>query len=417
VAVDDESVGTNVRWSVATASIVTAVFALSNAPTPLYVRWQDEWGFSSGTLTVIFAAYIAGLVGTLLVAGRIADRHGRRVVLVPGALLAVVSSVAFLAAQNVVWLLVARLLAGIAVGAAVTAGMAAVVDLAPARSRHRASLLASSAMVFGAGLGPLVAGLLAQSHDRPHATVFTITSVITVTALVLAALLPLTRPAPTPRRPWRLPSPPAENRRDVAWGVATCAPGITATSFVLSLGPSVLREAIDTDNSFVAGAIACTMFLAATGIQFALARLTTRTHLLLSSVAAVSSMALLGLAVTARPSATVFAASAVLAGVAQGLGQLAGLTLIATRVPENRRAESNAALNIAGYVPAAALPIATGYAADALGLPSAVLTFAGIVGVIAATALVAVRAQTSAHATMPTATTRTTGEPDVSSSR
>ncbi|MEV4603597.1 MFS transporter, partial [Amycolatopsis sp. NPDC049253] len=56
---------------------VTAVFVLSNAPTPLYVLWQHRLGFSAGTLTVIFAAYIAGLLAALLVAGRASDRIGR----------------------------------------------------------------------------------------------------------------------------------------------------------------------------------------------------------------------------------------------------------------------------------------------------------------------------------------------------
>lgn len=166
---------------------------------------------------------------------------------------------------------------------------------------------------------------------------------------------------------------------------------------MLSLGPSVLREAIEVTNSLAAGAIACAMFLAATGVQFALSRLTTRTHLLLSSVAAVVGMVLLGLSVTVLPSPVVFAVSALLSGVAQGLGQLAGLTLIATRIHVSRRAESNAALNIAGYIPAAALPIATGHLADTWGLPSAVLAFAGILGLTAIVALVVVRARTGSH--------------------
>lgn len=38
----------NPPWRMwAAAWIVTAVFILSNAPTPLYVRWQTTIGFSS----------------------------------------------------------------------------------------------------------------------------------------------------------------------------------------------------------------------------------------------------------------------------------------------------------------------------------------------------------------------------------
>jgi len=121
------------RWSLAAASTVTAVFVLSNAPTPLYTRWQAEWEFSSGILTIVFGAYMVGLIGTLLVAGKLADRYGRKVVLVPGLIAAVTAAGLFLSATNVVWLLAARLLAGAAVGAAVTAGMSATIDLAPDR--------------------------------------------------------------------------------------------------------------------------------------------------------------------------------------------------------------------------------------------------------------------------------------------
>ncbi|MBX3260538.1 MAG: MFS transporter [Labilithrix sp.] len=377
------------------ACTVTAVFTLSNAPTPLYVLWRNEWHFSSGTLTVIFAVYIAGLIGTLLVAGRIADRYGRGVVLVPGLLLAVVSSGLFLFARDVMWLLGARLLAGMAVGAAVTGGMATVVDLAPTRSRHTASLLASAAMVFGAGLGPLTAGLLARRINRPQVWIFAVMTAVTVVGSILALLLPLSRPEPAPRSRWRLPSPPLGHRRHVAWGIATFAPGITATSFFLSLGPSVLRDALGIADPFLAGVIACTMFLTATGVQFALARLPTRTHLLLSSASAITGMTMLGLVVTALPSIVVLVAAALLAGCAQGLGQLAGLTLIATGIPAARRAESNAALNIASYIPAAVLPVATGSLADATSLPPAVLAFAAVVGLAALVALIVVRTDTS----------------------
>lgn len=35
-------------WSVAAAMTVVSVFVLSNAPTPLYVMWQREWGSPPG---------------------------------------------------------------------------------------------------------------------------------------------------------------------------------------------------------------------------------------------------------------------------------------------------------------------------------------------------------------------------------
>ncbi|WFN13497.1 MFS transporter [Burkholderia contaminans] len=148
------------------AWMVTAVFMLSNSPTPLYVTWQRALGFSSGTLTVIFALYIAGLLGTLLVAGQLSDRYGRKPILLPGLAAALIACALFATASSVAMLAAARLLTGIAVGVIVSAGMAAVIDLAGSE-RRKAALLASVAMVFGAGLGPLLAGTAAQTAAHP----------------------------------------------------------------------------------------------------------------------------------------------------------------------------------------------------------------------------------------------------------
>lgn len=394
------------KRSLAAAFMVVSVFVLSNAPTPLYALWQREWRFSSGTLTVVFAAYMVGLIGTLTVAGRIADIRGRRAVLLPALLAAVVSGALFLAAQDAAWLLIARLLAGIAVGGAVTAGMAAAVDLAPKRNREVGGLIASVSMVLGAGLGPLLSGISAQASAAPQVWVFAVVTGLGLVALLVGARLPLAKPRAAPTharvRP-RWPMPPREHRRELAWGAAAFAPGITATSFVLSLGPSVLASALGAVSPLMAGTMACAMFLVATGVQFVAGRLSTRTHLAVSSIAAFASMALLASAVTFASHWTVLVGSALLAGVAQGLGQLAGLTLIATRIPEGNRAESNAALNVAGYVPAGLLPVATGYLADTVGLNVAVVALAAVVGVFALLALPVVGASTRRHLIAPEA--------------
>lgn len=75
-------------------------------------------------LTVIFALYIAGLLGTLLVAGQLSDHDGRKPVLLPGLLAALVACGLFASANSIGMLAIGRLLAGVAVGVIVSAGMA-----------------------------------------------------------------------------------------------------------------------------------------------------------------------------------------------------------------------------------------------------------------------------------------------------
>ncbi|OAJ54916.1 MFS transporter [Paraburkholderia ginsengiterrae] len=363
---------------------VTSVFMLSNSRTPLYVVWQRTLGFSSGTLTVIFALYILGLLGTLSVAGQLSDRYGRKPVLLPGILVALVACALFASATSIATLAVARLLTGIAVGVIVSAGMASVADLGGSERRRQAALLASVAMVLGAGLGPLLAGGAAQTVAHPVALVFGIEFLVLLSALVIAWRLPLGRPARATGNAARLhlPSVPAMNRRHVATGIGVFGPGITATSFVLALGPSLLARLLEVRSPLLAGGMACAMFLAATGVQFAVRRWSVLALFVAGTTATVLSMCALCAAVHLL-SASVLVAAALFAGVAQGLGQLGGLTLIGLHVTDTRRAEAIAVMNIGGYLPAGLLPVMTGYAIDFLGLAAGATAFAIALALIA----------------------------------
>jgi hypothetical protein len=144
------------------------------------------------------------------------------------------------------------------------------------------------------------------------------------------------------RAAWiRIPAVPGGGLQ-LALGIAVFAPGITATSFVLSLGPSLLSGLLGTTSRIVAGAMAFAMFLTATGVQFAVQRLRRRTILTAGAVS---------------------------------MGQLGGLSLLNSTVPAHRLAEANAALNVGGYVPAGILPVSAGYLSDAVGLTDGATVF------------------------------------------
>lgn len=392
------------RWWIWLAAWpVTAVFVLSNAATPLYVLWQRDIGFSKGMLTVIFAWYIVGLIASLLVSGVVSDRVGRKPVLLPALVLAAVACLIFATASSVAALIIARLLTGIAVGAVVSAGMAAVSDVAgPARKRLGA-LLASCAMVLGAGLGPLLAGVLSETAPAPTVSVFVVEIALLAAAFLAVLRMPLpTKPratrdatrdaskdtskdvaeeapknttkntpkpdAPTRQASWiRVPGVPRGSRPQLLLGIAVFAPGITATSFVLSLGPSLLSGLLGTTSRIVAGAMAFVMFLAATAVQFAVRKRRVRTILLSGAMSTTVSMAAL-MAAVHTSSVVLLIAAAVLAGAGQGMGQLGGLSLLNAAVPSQRLAEANAALNVGGYVPAGVLPVVAGFLSDAVGL-------------------------------------------------
>ncbi|GAA5075366.1 MFS transporter [Nocardia iowensis] len=361
---------------------VMAVFVLSNAATPLYVVWQRELGFSAGTLTAIFAGYIVGLLGALLVAGVVSDRVGRKPVLLPAIALAMVACVLFATASSVAVLAVARLLTGVAVGAAVSAGMAAVTDVGGAARKRLAALAASSAMVLGAGFGPLLSGVLSETVPGPTVTIFIVEIALLVSAFGVVVRLDMPKGAGG-RGPWiRIPAVAPGGRTAVLLGIAVFAPGITSTSFVLSLGPSLLAHLLGATNRVIAGGLAFVMFLGATGIQFAVRRLRVRAILLGGAVATTTSMLTLLLSLRLS-SLALFGIAAVLAGIGQGLGQFGGLTAISASVGADRLAEANAAQNVGGYLPAAVLPVAAGFLSDAIGLTGGATAFAIVVSAAA----------------------------------
>src|SRR3954454_12118198 len=63
------------------ALLIGSLLAASATPTPLYGDYAARWHFSSATLTVVYAVYAIGVLTSLIAAGRISDKIGRRPVM------------------------------------------------------------------------------------------------------------------------------------------------------------------------------------------------------------------------------------------------------------------------------------------------------------------------------------------------
>lgn len=143
----------------------------TNLPSPLYAIYKDMFGFSSLTLTLIFAAYALVLIPSLAVFGKMSDRFGRKWVICIGVIVSLAGSMVFIAANSVKLLFAARILQGISVGLLSGAATAALAELNP-YNKKTAPLVASLATAGGTALGPLVGGVLAQYGAYPLLTPF-----------------------------------------------------------------------------------------------------------------------------------------------------------------------------------------------------------------------------------------------------
>jgi MFS family permease len=192
------------------------VMAGANVAAPLYSVYAGEFGFSSIVLTTVFATYAVTLVATLLGGGRLADRFGRRPVILAGLAVAAAAAVLFAVAAGTGWLYAARALQGVAVGLISGPATAALVEIDPRRDERRPALLAGLAQAGGSGLGPLVGGGLAQWGPWPMHTCFLAVLAGTAAAAGFAWVLPEPREAGT--EPWRpqWPRVPVELRRPFA---------------------------------------------------------------------------------------------------------------------------------------------------------------------------------------------------------
>ncbi len=125
-------------------------------------------------------------------AGGVADRRGRRVLMVAGASLFAVSVAGYLIATSVEVLVAMRLLTGAGEALFFVAALAANVDLAPPERRGEAFSFASLALYIGLGAGPFISETLIE-HLGFNA--------VWVSAIVLAAIavgLALLLPSMTP---------------------------------------------------------------------------------------------------------------------------------------------------------------------------------------------------------------------------
>ncbi|PRY10576.1 MFS transporter [Kineococcus rhizosphaerae] len=168
-------------------------------------------------VTGLFGAYALGLIPAVLVMARVADRLGRRVVLIAALLLSVLgTAVLAVAADRFGLLLVGRVVVGLSAGAAFAPATAWIKELtqaaedegrAGAGSRPgRGALRASTALTAGFAVGPLVSGAIVQASPSLRPAAYALQVVLVLIALPLVwTTSETTRRTGTPTAAVRLP--------------------------------------------------------------------------------------------------------------------------------------------------------------------------------------------------------------------
>ncbi|MFG2577105.1 MFS transporter [Streptomyces sp. NPDC048481] len=368
-----------------------AVFAVCMAgttlPTPLYGLYQDKFGFSELTVTVVYAVYAFGVIGVLLLAGNASDTVGRRTVLLWGLGCAAASAVCFLCATGLGWLYAGRLLSGLSAGLFTGAATAYVMDLAPRGGASRATLVATAANMGGLGCGPLLAGLLAQYAPWPLYLPFLVHLALVACSAVVVARLPETvrerRPVSSVRP--RRPALPAQVRAVFGPAATASFAGFALFGVFTSVSPAFLAESLDVTDHAVSGLVVALAFFASTGGQSAVGRVGVRRALPLGCAALLAGLALLAGALRWESPALVVL-SALVGGAGQGLAFRAALSAVAGASPPEQRAAVISTLFVVAYTGISVPVIGVGLLTDPLGLEGAGLVFIACMAVLVTTA-------------------------------
>lgn len=371
------------------AVTLAAFFAASSAPTPLYRLYQQAYAFSPVLIALIFAVYAFSLLVSLLIVGSISDHLGRRPVIFCALLLLAVAMVLFLSADGLGMLLAARIVQGLATGAAASSIGAALIDLHPVRG----SMTNSLAPLTGMGIGALGSSALVQLAPAPMQLVYVI---VLVLVLILAGLL------------WRIP----ETVTPKPGALAALYPEIMVPSqvkrallaitpiniavwalggFYLSLVPSLVGATTGSSMPLVGGSVVAAL-TAAGGIAVFTLRLKSPAIALRFGVSAMTLGLLCIVAGVHLGSVTFLGLGTVIAGVGFGANFLGAIKTIMPLAKPEERAGLLSAFYIESYLAFSLPAILAGFLAKAVGYVETTDLYAAAIIMMMAFGVLALRA-------------------------
>jgi MFS family permease len=326
---------------------VVSFLAASAVPTPLYPLYQAEWGFSPITTTVVFGVYAVAVLAGLLVLGRVSDHVGRRPVLLAGLLGQAVSMVVFATAAGVPELMVARVVQGVATGAALGAVGAGLLDL----DRARGTVANAVSPGIGTATGALVSSLVVQFLPAPTHLVYLVALAVFLLQGVGVLLLRETV-TPTPGAVRSLVPEialPPSSRRAVLAAAPVLFSVWALAGFYAALGPAILRVVTGSTTLVVGGLGLFVLAAVAALAVYVLREADPRTVMGLGIAALVAGVATTLVALDLRSSVVFFLGTAI-AGVGFGSGFQGGIRTVMPLPLPHERAGVLSVLYVVSYL-------------------------------------------------------------------
>jgi MFS family permease len=377
------------RWTAYALGVTSFAAGIS---TPFYPLYEVEFGFSAGVLGAVFGAYAAGVLLTLFFVAPEAEHVGRKRLLYLGMGLTALGAGVFALADGVLWLAVARVLTGMAVGSSTSVATAAMSDLEPYHDQHHVARVAVGANFGGFAVGVTLSGIAAVLLPDPSQVVYALPLLAAGVGVLAVRATPETATAiggPVRWHMQRISVPP--DLRAAFWvaagGIAAC---YAIYGFFAALVPSYIRSGLLINDPLVEGVVVAIMFGSAALVQLSTGEIRDRRALLLGFPVLVGALLVL---ILTLPLDSLWLLGAVAAGMgaAVGLTYMGSVTLVDRVAPEGKRGEILAGYYCAGYLALAVPTVGVAEASDWIGLGAAGILFGGILAVAVLLLLVLVR--------------------------
>ncbi|GAA6176445.1 MFS transporter [Sulfitobacter pacificus] len=347
--------------------LFTVTFAV-NLQAPLYEAYAAESNVGATAVTVAFAAYVGGLMPTLLLLGGLSDRIGRRIPIALALILGALATALLVQIPSWISLVIARFMLGIGTGLATTAGSAYMTEILGADRARNAALIVTSATSLGFGGGALATGISLglQGH-----TLLPASYIALFVAAPVLALIALTLPRIDKPRPVSLLRLPVFPTGTWVFGAAMALAWST-TGMTIAVVPLELAE------NNLGGWTGLVIFLAIfVGFlcQPIARRMTNDRALALGFILIPLGFLVLLAGVWMKVLAFVLVGTCITSAASYGFTYLVSLAEVSLRAPDDR-ARATAGLFVYAYFGFSLPVIASGALADMLGLLSAMVVFA-----------------------------------------
>ncbi|WP_171180783.1 MFS transporter [Ruegeria sp. HKCCD8929] len=349
------------------ASLFTVTFAV-NLQAPLYDVYAAESSVGATAVTVAFAAYVGGLMPTLLLLGGLSDRIGRRIPIALALILGASATAILVQSPSWTSLVAARFFLGVGTGLATTSGAAYMAEILGSDRARNAALVVTSATSLGFGGGALATGVSLAVQGSTLLPVSYVALFAAAPVLAVAALILPKADRPKPVSLLRMPVfPPGTWMFGAAMALAWSTTGMTIAVVPLQL-----------EANGLGGWTGLVIFLAIfVGFlcQPIARRMTNDQALALGFVLIPLGFLVLLAGVWLKLLILVLAGTCITSAASYGFTYLASLAEVSLRAPDDR-ARATAGLFVYAYSGFSLPVIASGALADMLGLLTAMAIFA-----------------------------------------